>query len=105
MSIRPIDLQVMIPKTSEVSKIQHTDMNKAGLEQQQFAEQLNKQTLQNQQQVSQTDKSDKTLIKDEQDKKKKNKNAKKSKKKIDSKTEEKDDKKNLSSTSIFDIKI
>lgn len=33
MSIKPLDMQVMIPKSSQVSKIQHQDMHKYNQEQ------------------------------------------------------------------------
>lgn len=104
MSIRPIDMQVIIPKTSEISKLQHAHLQKASEDQQQFTDQLNKQILQNQQQVVQSNQTDKTLIRDEEKRKKKDKDKKK--KASDIIVDEKDKKKkDMSSTSIFDVKI
>ncbi len=105
MSIRPIDMQVMVPKTSEISKMQHTEMQKAGADQQQFSEQLNKQILHNQKQVVETNKSEKGIIRKDENKKKKNENEKKDKKDKDENEKKDTTKKNMSSTSIFDVKI
>jgi len=103
MSIRPIDMQVLIPKTSEVGKLQHAQLQRPGEEQQHFTDQLNKQILQNQQQVMDLNKTEKTLVKEDENKKKNN--TQKKKKNSDDIIDEKDNKKDVSSTSIFDIKI
>jgi hypothetical protein len=46
MTIRPIDLQVLIPKASEVNRVSHTQELQSQIEQQQFAAQF-KQAVQN----------------------------------------------------------
>lgn len=44
MPIRPIDMQVSIPKMSEVSRMSHLEQQKAGLHQQQNATSTDKST-------------------------------------------------------------
>ena len=102
MSIRPIDMQVIIPKTSEVSKISHTENQKPMEEQMQFATQLDKQYIQNQQQVLEGSKSEKSEIKDREGRNKREYSKSKEKK---NEQENKKDKKPADSTSIFDVKI
>lgn len=43
MSIRPMDLQVMIPKTTETSRIQHMEKQAGEIMQSQLAAQFNEQ--------------------------------------------------------------
>ena len=102
MSIRPIDMQVIIPKTTEISKISHAENQKPIEEQQLFANQLDKQAMQNQQQVMQSDKSEKGEIRDRESKNKREYQKKKDKKKD---KETKKTEKPANSTSIFDIRI
>lgn len=103
MSIRPIDMQVIIPKTQEVGKNNQAQLQKPVNEQMQFETQMQKQVVQNQQQVVHTDKSDKTAIRDNQQRKKKEQNSKKKKNKESE--AQKEGKKKAATTSIFDIKI
>ncbi|HOQ16481.1 MAG TPA: hypothetical protein PLL17_08080 [Defluviitaleaceae bacterium] len=102
MSIRPVDMQVIIPKTTEISKQNQEQTYKGEIQQQEFAQQMEKKIMQHQQQVVNTNKSE-YAVNDEgrnknqnqgnQAKKKKNKN-------------EKDKKSNISdSNSIIDIRI
>lgn len=105
MSIRPIDMQVMIPKTSEIGKTQQAELQKPNSEQMQFSEQIQKHVTQNQQQVPETNKSEKNIIREDESKKnqssnKNNKNNKNNKRKNNN-----ENKNNSSTTSIFDVKI
>lgn len=101
MSIRPIDMQVMIPKSTEVSKISHTENQRPIQEQQLFANQLEQQATQNQQKVMYSDKTEKGEIKDREGRNRREAEKKKKKKEQD----EKENKKPIGSTSIFDVKI
>ncbi len=101
MSIRPIDMQVIIPKSTEVSKIPQAENQKPIQEQQLFANQLEQQTIQNQQQVMQSDKSEKGAIRDREGRNKREAEKRKKKKEQD----KKENKKPIGSTSIFDVKI
>jgi hypothetical protein len=73
MSIRPLDLQVMIPQLQEVSRISHLDQQKGQLQQQNIANTLNKNTLSQEQTVTTSHEQDKT--KNEQDAKEEGKNG------------------------------
>ena len=57
MSIRPIDMQVLIPKATEVGKQQNNLNQQSTLQQQQFVEELKKTVQVRQQQVQGMDKS------------------------------------------------
>lgn len=103
MSIRPIDMQVMIPKTQEVGKTHQAELQKPVSEQMQFEAQMQKQVNQNQHQVVHADKSDKTAIRDDQQRKKKEQDSKKKKK--EETQAQKEGKKKAATTSIFDVKI
>ncbi len=54
MPIRPIDMQVAIPKLSEVSRMSHLEQQKAGLQQNQNAVSHEKGVRQENQSVNQT---------------------------------------------------
>ena len=58
MTIRPVDLQVLIPRVTEVSKIQHVIDHQNNLQQQQFAGQWQQISANRQQQVQGTVKSE-----------------------------------------------
>ena len=51
MSIRPVDMQVLLPRSSEVNRITNNDNKGSESQQQQFAQMLTKQTEHEQQQV------------------------------------------------------
>lgn len=102
MSIRPIDMQVMIPKTSEIGKTQQAELQKPNSEQMQFSEQMQKHIVQNQQQVSETNKSEKNIIREDESKKNQSSNKNK---KNNKKGNNRENKNNSSTTSIFDVKI
>ena len=73
MSIRPLDLQVMIPKLQEVSKMSHIDQQKGQVQQNQIANTLDKDALTKEQTVTYSQEEEKT--KNEQDAKDQGKNA------------------------------
>ncbi|NLJ87195.1 MAG: hypothetical protein GX327_00185 [Epulopiscium sp.] len=102
MSIRPVDMQVIIPKTSEVSKHNHEQTHKGEIQQQEFAQQMEKQITQNQQQVSNPNKPEYAV--NDEGRNKNQQQSNQSKKKKDKK--EKDKKSNMSDgNSIIDIRI
>ena len=101
MSIRPVDMQVLLPKSTEVSS---QNNHRPETQQQQFTEHMNKQLEHANRSVIQTSKSDeKNNInkdgrnKDEQSSKDKKKNAPRNR-------EKSGEKKNSSST-MFDVTI
>ncbi len=104
MSIRPIDLQVTIPKSAELNKSNLNDNNRPDLQQRHFSEQFQKQIDLNQQSVIKSEKSEKNAIKDEERRKNKQGNKKESKK---DENKDLDDKKKqpTARTSGLDIKI
>lgn len=83
MSIRPVDLQVMLPKSSEVAQIHNNISNRPESQQQLFAQHLQKQVEHNQQQVLQTNKSERQNV--DKDGSNKNKQPAKKKNEDDSK--------------------
>lgn len=101
MSIRPIDMQVIIPKTSEVSSQHHGEAHRGEVEQQQFVQQMERQITQNQQQVQNPNKPEYLVNKDSRSKNEYQKN--KSKKQNHKKKQEK--KEGLSNSSRIDIRI
>jgi len=62
MSIRPVDLQVLLPRSAEVSRIANNENGRPEAQQQQFAQALQKQAAHEQRQVVQAAKSDKQPI-------------------------------------------
>jgi hypothetical protein len=56
MNIRPLDLQVLIPRATEASRIQQNNDHQNSLQQQQFAEQLKQLTNKREHQVQNTPK-------------------------------------------------
>ncbi len=72
MSIKPVDFQVMIPKTSEVSKINKDELNKNDAHHQQQASTIQHEADNSLRQVHSQDKAQEGKIRDRQEK---NKNA------------------------------
>ena len=58
MTIRPVDLQVLIPRVTEVGKTQHVTDHQDTLQQQQFAGQWQQISAKREQQVQGTNKSE-----------------------------------------------
>jgi hypothetical protein len=56
MAIRPIDMQVMVPKLQEVAQMRQLENQRSTLNQNQIANNTNKQTMQNQQTVIKSEK-------------------------------------------------
>lgn len=100
--IRPVDMQVLIPKTNEVARTEQVQAQKHLSEQMQFAQQMEKQIDFNSQHVIETGKSENTVI--SKDGGKKN-TGKQDKKKRDKKKKDDENDANKSATSIFDIKV
>ena len=64
MNIRSIDLQVLIPRTTEVSKTQQILENQSSLQQQQFAEEWRNIATLRQQQIQHTSQTEEGVIRD-----------------------------------------
>lgn len=107
MSIRPIDMQIMIPKATEIGNAQQLELQRPTNEQLQFQEQLQKNLTQNQQQVIKSEKADKALIRERDKNKKENpkENSKQNKKDHSKSDDENNNSKTKKSTSLFDVKI
>ncbi|NLK20789.1 MAG: hypothetical protein GX308_01610 [Epulopiscium sp.] len=99
--IRPIDMQVIIPKTSEISRQHHGEAQKGEVEQHQFAQQMEKQVYQNQQQVVSSNKPESTVNQDGRNKSQYQKNHSKKQKNKN----QKDKKEDSTKSSIIDIRI
>lgn len=52
MSIRPIDMQVMVPKLQEISRLNHLDQQKGNVNQHQIANTLSKENQKKQRSVA-----------------------------------------------------
>lgn len=72
MTIRPIDMQVLIPKATEVGKQQNTLAQQNTVQQQQLAEQMQKTAEMRQQQVQGTNKGEGGKVKRDETKDKRN---------------------------------
>lgn len=68
MSIRSIDMQVLIPKATEVGKQQNNLTQQSTLQQQQFSEEMKKMVLVRQQQVQGMEKSQGSKVEREETK-------------------------------------
>lgn len=62
LTIRPVDLQVLIPRVTEVSKAQHVATHQETLQQQQFADKWQQISANRQQQVQSTGKSESSKV-------------------------------------------
>lgn len=81
MSIKPIDFQVMLPKTTEVSKIHNDERNKGVLLQQQQAATVQNNAEANIRQVHTQEKAQEARIREKQEKDKGNRKEEKKKNK------------------------
>ena len=102
MSIRPVDLQVMVQKTAESSRINQHDSAKTDVAQQQFASQFQKEVEIHEQQVLQSNKSEQENI-DKNGRGAKDDSRDKRKKRDRRDSEEQKDP--MKSNSIFDVTI
>ena len=106
MSIKPVDMQVMIPKTSEISRIRNDEQNRNLATSQQQASSTQDKVNVSLKQVYSQDKANEALIREKQEKKEGGKEQEKKKN-----TEKKDKNKDMKSvdktykTSTIDIKI
>lgn len=99
MSIRPIDLSVLVPKTAEVSKVEHTESRRPEVEGQQFAETMMKQSEHSGQHVIQSNKTEQESVnKDGSNKNQYERKNKKKKKNDQEKTKS-------NTTSMFDVSV
>ena len=101
MSIKPVDFQVMLPKTSEVSKLNHDEQHKSQLFQQQQAADAKNKVEDNLRQVYSKDKLHKANIKEKQEKENKKQGKKENKSNYDGTKKSKTE----NQTSIIDIKL
>ena len=101
MSIRPADMQLLIPRSAEVNRTEHTDARRPEVMQQQFSATLQKRVEQDQQQVLQTYRPEQDPV----DKDGSNKNQRERNKKNDKKKQDAAAVRKASSTSMIDISI
>lgn len=71
MTIRSVDMQVLVQKVGEVTKLQQTEKTDQQVRQQAFLEQIAQQTEQTSKTVNQTPASEAALIREKQEEKKK----------------------------------
>lgn len=76
MSIRPVDLQVIIPRATEVSKTQQSSDHQIISQQQQFAEQWQQISARRQQKVQSTSETEGAKVHRDKEKSNKNKDLK-----------------------------
>lgn len=88
LTIRPVDLQVIIPRVTEVSKTQHTTDHQDTLQQQQFEGKWQQISTDRQHQVQGTAKSEESKVGENHSREQKN--SKDNKKNDDDKIEKKD---------------
>lgn len=79
MTIRSIDMQVLVQKVGEVAKIQQTEKTDQQVRQQSFLEQIAQQTQQVSTTVNQTPTTDPSLIREKQSERKRKPHTKKDK--------------------------
>ncbi len=101
MSIRPIDMQVMVQKSAEVSRLNHNESNRPEIAQQQFLDKLHKELTQKDQQVTETNKSEHQNV--DKDGRGPGAHHQKSKKEQEKQSQKETQKEN--STSMFDVRI
>ncbi|MDR3349655.1 MAG: hypothetical protein LBO03_08725 [Acidaminococcales bacterium] len=77
MSIRPVDMQVILPHTTDVGKFQAVQNDQAAASQQLFAEKLQKEAILRQEQVQETQRGEFSKV--NRDKEKEQKEGKKKK--------------------------
>jgi hypothetical protein len=100
MSIRPLDMQVMLPKTQEIANMRHLDQQKANLNQHNIAQSIDSKIENETKNVVKSGENEKAYSRTDAKKKGNNKYQKNKKKKEDKKKS----KKNLGRTKI-DIRI
>ena len=87
MSIKPVDFQVMLPKTSEVSKVSSDDQHRNTAMQQMQSQSTQNKTELNLRQVHSQDKTPEARIKEKQEKNEGGKKEEKRKNKRDNNTD------------------
>lgn len=100
MSIRPIDLQVMIPKTVDVSRIQANEQHGTLAAMQSKVQSVEKQSEQNMKQVNSQKEINKIYIRDDNEKKGREQGRQNAKSSQQKQKEAKDKKPNLYSKQI-----
>ncbi len=103
MSILPVDLQVMVQRGSEMTRLVNADNHRAEVDVQQFNQIMVKQSEVKEQQVAETDKTVKQQI--NKDGKNKGDASSKKRNQNDKKEKEAEKPKELKSSSMFDVKI
>ena len=66
MSIRPTDLQIIVQKTQEIERLQQSQQQQSKVQQQQFAEQLHKQSGLKERQVNASPHADEVTIRNKE---------------------------------------
>lgn len=93
MTIRSIDMQVLVQKTGDVARVQSAKLEEHALRQQDFNQQISKETLKNSSSVNQTLKDEAAYIQEKQEKQ--NKKRKQKNKEEDKEKAENSDKENI----------
>lgn len=99
MSIRPIDLQILVPKTAEYSQQHQGEINRQNMDQMTFAQISTKEAELQQSKVIETNE-DKFINKDGQNKQEQQKSKKKKKA-----AEKEEEKEKRQGTGLFDVRI
>ncbi len=103
MSIRPIDLQVMVHRSAETSKLNHNS-ERSEVNYQQFADKFKQETVQKDRQVNELNKSEQNTV-DKDGRGNSGGSSKKQDKKPPKKTEQTQQKKPEQGMSMFDISV
>lgn len=103
MSIRPLDMQVMLPKTQEIANIRHLDQQKANVNQHNIAKTINNNINNETRNVVKSGENEKAYARADAKKKGKNKYQSGNKKKENKEKESEDF--YYKSTSKIDIRI
>lgn len=101
MSIKPVDMQVILPKSLEVIKADNNLSYRSDAQQQEFSQFFQKKTEGDNKQVLHTNQTEKNNI----DRDGRNNNNSKQKKKKESSNNSESKKRNKTSTSMYDITI
>ncbi len=103
MSIKPLDMQVMIPNTQKVASIRHIEQQKTNVNQDQIAQSMKQQVKDKTQHIIKSNQNEKSYS--EADAKKKGKNTFQEQKKQKKKADEKQETNKETSMHHIDIRV
>ncbi|MCT4688255.1 hypothetical protein [Vallitalea sp.] len=105
MSIRPLDMQVMLPKTQEIANIKHLDQQKANINQHNIAHSMNSKVENETKNVVKSNENEKAYSRSDAKEKGNNKYQNNKKKKDNKKEGSNKGKKNYVGRTKIDIRI